>query len=133
MLHLTSPLSPLFSFFPLYLSCPPLSLLLSAIGKVSFAYWGSALAFAIVAELVAVQRRKSSDAGRLQNGPDGYRAGDLGLDPFSLADDEVSDWFGCRVFFVSLEVKEQASALFGGTTGGSYYLETPPSDLSKYF
>lgn len=65
--------------------CLPLSLVLSAIGKVSFAYWGSALALAIAAELVSVQRRK-----RLQIEPNGYRAGDLGLDPFGLADDEVS-------------------------------------------
>eukprot|EP00903_Cladosiphon_okamuranus_P017890 g16463.t1 len=57
---------------------------LEAIGKVSFAYWGSALTLAIAAELVAVQRRK-----RLQNGPNGYRAGDVGLDPFGLADDEM--------------------------------------------
>lgn len=62
---------------------------LAAIGNVSFAYWGSALALAIAAELVAL-RRKNSAAGRLQNGPEGYRAGDLGLDPLGLADDEVS-------------------------------------------
>lgn len=62
---------------------------LAAIGNVSFAYWGSALALAIAAELAALRRRKNSDVERLQNGPDGYRAGDLGLDPFNLADDEV--------------------------------------------
>lgn len=62
---------------------------LPAIGNVSFAYWGSALALAIAAELAALRNRKSPDAKRLQNGPDGYRAGDLGLDPFNLADDEV--------------------------------------------
>ncbi|CAM9895415.1 unnamed protein product, partial [Hapterophycus canaliculatus] len=61
---------------------------LSAIGNVSFAYWGSALALSIAAELIMLQR-KDSAAGRLQNGPEGYRAGDLGLDPFGLADDEM--------------------------------------------
>lgn len=82
---------PFFVFLPTLFSPAP-SLLPSAIGNVSFAYWGSALALAIAAELVAVQRRK-----RLQNGPDGYRAGDLGLDPFGLADDEVSECFCCLI------------------------------------
>lgn len=61
----------------------------AAIGKVSFVYWGSALALAIAAELVSIRRKSDADAGRLPSGPDGYRAGDLGLDPFNLADDEV--------------------------------------------
>ena len=60
------------------------ALFFPAIGKVSFAYWGSALALAIAAELVAAQRRTRS-----QDGPGGFRAGDLGLDPLGLADDEV--------------------------------------------
>lgn len=60
---------------------------LSAIGRVSFAYWGSALALSVAAELVSFRRK--SDAERSPAGIDGYRAGDLGLDPFDLADDEV--------------------------------------------
>lgn len=65
------------------------ALALEAIGKVSFVYWGSALALAIAAELVSIRRKSDADAGRLPSGPDGYRAGDLGLDPFNLADDEM--------------------------------------------
>lgn len=59
----------------------------TAIGKVSFAYWGSALALSIAAELVSL-RRKPKGGYKAQ---EGYRAGDLGLDPFGLADDEVCD------------------------------------------
>ncbi|CAN0533344.1 unnamed protein product, partial [Ectocarpus sp. 12 AP-2014] len=62
------------------------ALSLEAIGNVSFVYWGSAVALAVAAELVAIRRKKSS-VGRV--GPDEYRAGDLGLDPFNLADDEM--------------------------------------------
>ncbi|CAM9706730.1 unnamed protein product [Scytosiphon promiscuus] len=61
---------------------------LSAIGNVSFAYWGSALTLAVAAELIALRRKNSAVAG-FQNESDGYRAGDLGLDPFGLADDEM--------------------------------------------
>ncbi|CAN0408979.1 unnamed protein product [Ascophyllum nodosum] len=60
---------------------------LEAIGRVSFVYWGSALALAVAAELGSLGKR--SDAERLRNGPDGYRSGDLGLDPFGWADDEM--------------------------------------------
>lgn len=70
---------------------------LSAIGRVSFAYWGSALALSVAAELVSFRRK--SEAERSPAGIDGYRAGDLGLDPFDLADDEVGVFFFCRSAF----------------------------------
>lgn len=56
-----------------------------AIGRVSWVYWGSAFALALAAELLSL-RRKPKDAASWST----YRAGDLGLDPFRLADDEVT-------------------------------------------
>lgn len=66
----------------------------------SFVYWGSALALAVAAELESLRRKAS--ARRSPSGFDGYRAGDLGLDPFGLADDEVRPTASVILFYFFL-------------------------------
>ncbi|CAM9518861.1 unnamed protein product [Chrysoparadoxa australica] len=55
------------------------SLPLAAIGKISLIYWGSALALAALAEIGLAKRREMLG--------DDYKPGDLGLDPFNLANE----------------------------------------------
>ncbi|KAG5190684.1 light harvesting complex protein [Tribonema minus] len=54
---------------------------LQAIGRFGAVYWASALALAIVAEVAALKRRQ-------EWGPD-LPLGDLGVDPFKLASDDM--------------------------------------------
>lgn len=69
---------------------------IKAIGRISWVYWGSAFVLSVAAELVSLRRKQRNILP-----PSGYQAGDLGLDPFGLADDEVS---GVVCFLKSVRV-----------------------------